>query len=114
MDILSLREVEADHAENGQIAVEMFRQSAVGEYSAILMDVRMPEMDGTETMGHIREGVLNRETPVICLTADAVTAKMISKLPGSLMNAVFAFIVAPLLHSAVKPALKHAGLYEKL
>jgi len=48
------------------------------------------------------------------LTMDAVTAKMISKLPGSLMNAVFAFIVAPILHSAVKPALKHAGLYEKL
>ena len=48
------------------------------------------------------------------LEMTAVTAKMLSKLPGSLMNAVFAFIVAPLLHSAVKPALKHAGLYEKL
>ena len=33
----------------------------------------MPEMDGTETMGRIREDVLNRETPVICLTADAVS-----------------------------------------
>ena len=48
------------------------------------------------------------------MTMDAVTAKMLSKLPGSLMNAVFAFIVAPLLLSAVKPALQHAGLYEKL
>ena len=48
------------------------------------------------------------------MTMDAVTAKMLSKLPGSMMNAVFAFIVAPLLLSAVKPALQHAGLYEKL
>ena len=48
------------------------------------------------------------------LTLDAVTAKMLTKLPGSLMNAVFAFIVAPILLSAVKPALKKAGLYEKL
>ena len=48
------------------------------------------------------------------LTMDAVTAKMLTKLPGSLMNAVFAFVVAPLLLSALKPALKHAGLYEKL
>ena len=48
------------------------------------------------------------------LTADAVAAKMLSKLPGSLMNAAFAFIVAPILFSAVKPALKHAGLYERL
>ncbi|MBQ4266510.1 MAG: ECF transporter S component [Clostridia bacterium] len=48
------------------------------------------------------------------LTMDAVTAKMLTKLPGSLMNAVFAFIVAPILLGALKPALKKAGLYEKL
>ena len=48
------------------------------------------------------------------MTLDAVTVKMLSKLPGSLMNAAFAFIVAPILFSAVKPALKHAGLYEKI
>ncbi len=48
------------------------------------------------------------------LTMDAVTVKLLSKLPGSLMNAAFAFIVAPVLFAAVKPALKHAGLYEKL
>ena len=48
------------------------------------------------------------------LTLDAVTAKMLTKLPGSLMNAVFAFIVAPILLGALRPALKKAGLYEKL
>ena len=48
------------------------------------------------------------------LPADAITAKLISKFPGSMMNAVFAFIVAPILLSAVKPALKRAGLYDKL
>ena len=48
------------------------------------------------------------------LTLDAVTAKMLTKLPGSLMNAVFAFIVAPILLGALKPALKKAGLYDKL
>ena len=48
------------------------------------------------------------------LTMDAVVAKMLTKLPGSMMNAVFAFIVAPILFAAVKPALMHAGLYEKL
>ena len=48
------------------------------------------------------------------LTLSAVTAKMLTMLPGSLMNAVFAFIVAPILLGALKPALKKAGLYEKL
>lgn len=48
------------------------------------------------------------------LTMDAVTVKLLSKLPGSLMNAVFAFIVAPILFHALRPALRHAGLFEKL
>ena len=48
------------------------------------------------------------------LTLDAVTVKMASKLPGSLLNAIFAFIVAPILFGALRPALKHAGLYDKL
>ena len=47
------------------------------------------------------------------LTLDAVAAKMLAKLPGSLMNAAFAFIAAPLLLGALKPALQKAGLYEK-
>ena len=48
------------------------------------------------------------------LTMDAVVAKMLTKLPGSMMNAVFAFIVAPILHGALYPALRHAGLADKL
>ena len=48
------------------------------------------------------------------LTMDAVTVKLLSKLPGSTMNAVFASIVAPILFNALRPSLKHAGLFEKL
>ena len=48
------------------------------------------------------------------LTIDAVTVKLLSKFPGSTMNAVFASIVAPILFNALRPALKHAGLFEKL
>ncbi|MBR1559738.1 MAG: response regulator [Clostridia bacterium] len=73
VDVLSMRDVEADHAENGQIAVEMFSQSAVGEYSAILMDVRMPVMNGLEATRAIR--ALDRPDaktiPIVALTANA-------------------------------------------
>ena len=72
-DILGMEEVAADHAENGRIAVEMFAGSEAGTYSAILMDVRMPEMDGLEAAAAIRE--LDREDaksiPIIALTANA-------------------------------------------
>ena len=48
------------------------------------------------------------------LPLDAVWAVMLSKLPASLINAVFALIVAPILYAAIRPALKKAGLLEKL
>jgi signal transduction histidine kinase/CheY-like chemotaxis protein len=73
MDILEMEGIQTDHAENGKIAVEKFAQSAVGTYAAILMDVRMPEMDGLEATAAIR--ALDREDarriPIIALTANA-------------------------------------------
>ena len=73
MDILSLKDAEADHAENGRIAVDMFAASAPGTYSAVLMDVRMPVMDGLEAAAAIR--ALDRpdakKIPIIALTANA-------------------------------------------
>ena len=73
MDILSLQDAEADHAENGKIAVDMFAASEPGTYSAVLMDVRMPVMDGLEAAAAIR--ALDRpdakKIPIIALTANA-------------------------------------------
>ena len=73
MDTLEMENIGADHAENGRIAVEMFQKSAPGAYAAILMDVRMPEMDGLEASAAIR--ALSRadakRIPIIALTANA-------------------------------------------
>ena len=48
------------------------------------------------------------------LPLDAVWAVMLSKLPASLINAVFALVVAPILYRAIRPALQKAGLLEKM
>ncbi len=73
MDLLSIEDVEAEHAENGKIAVEMFENSAPGYYDAILMDVRMPEMDGLEATAAIRalDRTDAKRIPIIALTANA-------------------------------------------
>jgi len=73
MDILSLEDVEADHAENGRLALEMFEKSEPGLYSAILMDVRMPVMDGLESAAAIRalDRADAKTIPIIALTANA-------------------------------------------
>ena len=63
--------MQIDTAGSGAEAVALARETA---YDVILMDQRMPEMDGTEALHRIRaigDGP-NTATPVICLTADAV------------------------------------------
>ena len=71
--VLSMREIQVDHAKNGRIAVEMFEGHEEGYYDAILMDMRMPEMDGLEATQRIR--AMNRadakNIPIIALTANA-------------------------------------------
>ena len=71
--IILMKEALIDHAENGRIALEMFAQSPADYYDAVLMDVRMPEMDGLEAAAAIR--ALKRPdaktVPIIALTANA-------------------------------------------
>ena len=73
MDILSMEDMETDHALNGRMAVEMFSRSAVNTYAAILMDMRMPEMDGLEATAAIRASDRPdaKKIPIIALTANA-------------------------------------------
>ena len=60
-------------AENGQIAVEMLEKSEPGYYQLILMDVRMPIMDGYEAARTIRalEDKELASIPIIAMTANA-------------------------------------------
>ena len=71
--VLSMREMESEVAENGKLAVEQFAAHEPGYYDAILMDMRMPVMDGLEATRTIR--AMDRpdaaEIPIIALTANA-------------------------------------------
>lgn len=72
-EIVSVNGAKIDHAENGKRALEMFLASEINHYAAILMDVRMPEMDGLEAAERIR--IQDRPDaatiPIIALTANA-------------------------------------------
>ena len=73
MDILEMEDIKADHAKNGKMAVDLFEKSTAGIYSAILMDVRMPEMDGLEATKIIRSMDRKdaKQIPIIALSANA-------------------------------------------
>ncbi|SFB67853.1 response regulator [Ruminococcus albus] len=72
-DMLEMENIKVDHAANGKAAVRLFENSTAGIYSAILMDVRMPQMDGLQAARVIR--AMDREDakriPIIALTANA-------------------------------------------
>lgn len=72
-EIIGIRGAKIDHAVNGRIAAEMFAASEPGSYDAILMDVRMPEMDGLEATALIRsmERPDAADVPIIAMTANA-------------------------------------------
>lgn len=69
--LLKNTQIQIDTAGSGDESTELTLKRS---YDLILMDQRMPGMDGTEALKIIRrqEEGLNRETPVICLTADAI------------------------------------------
>ena len=73
MMVLSMKEIDADLAVNGRIAVDMFAEHDAWYYDAILMDMRMPEMDGLEATRIIRSMDREdaKEIPIIALTANA-------------------------------------------
>lgn len=71
-ELLSEMGMELERAENGQICIDMFQNSPVGYYQAVLMDIRMPIMTGYEAAWGIRK--LDRpdaDIPIIAMTADA-------------------------------------------
>ncbi|MCR4892878.1 MAG: response regulator [Lachnospiraceae bacterium] len=71
--ILEENGAEIERAEDGKIAAEMFEMSKEGYYDVILMDLRMPHMNGIEATEAIR--ALKRsdagKIPIIAMTADA-------------------------------------------
>ena len=71
--LLQKRGFIVEHGENGQVGVNLFKNSPVGYYHAILMDVRMPLQNGLEAVAIIRS--LEREdatkVPIIAMSANA-------------------------------------------
>ncbi len=70
--LLRKTEINIDTAESGDQAIGL---ASVNVYDIIFMDQRMPGMDGLTAMREIKkdEEGINKNTPVICLTADAVS-----------------------------------------
>ncbi len=71
--LLDMHGVTADRAKNGRVCVDMLVSAKADQYAAVLMDVRMPVMDGREATVLIRQAKEEwmRGIPIIAMTADA-------------------------------------------
>ena len=107
--VLQTRGMQVDLAVNGRIAVEKVTDHPAGYYDAILMDMRMPEMDGLEATRRIR--AMDREDaktiPVIALTANAfdedVQRSMQAGLNAHLSKPVQPEVLYETLESLIRP-----------
>ena len=117
--------MQVEIAENGQVGVALFSQSSPQYYQAVLMDVRMPVMDGNAAAAAIR--ALPRgdaaTVPIIAMTANAYEedAEMsrasgmnahLSKPvdPQLLYKTLEHFLTGPCGSRAAAPAENGAGL----
>ena len=94
--LLESKGFQVEAAENGLRAMEMFSKSEPGYYSAILMDIRMPLMDGLSATVNIRH-LSNSDAesvPIIAMTANAFDDD-IEKSKAAGMNAHLAKPIDP-------------------
>lgn len=57
-------------AENGRIAVDLLSESMLGTFDMVLMDLRMPVMDGLEATKMIRNELKMTKLPILALTGE--------------------------------------------
>ncbi|MCF8037908.1 MAG: response regulator [Desulfohalobiaceae bacterium] len=86
VDLLSTYGHEVEVAENGQQALDKLAQ---GSFDLVLMDVRMPVMDGIEATMRIRTAdplVMNPDIPVIGLSAHIVSEQELQRYQNAGFN----------------------------
>ncbi|MEG0779188.1 MAG: response regulator [Oscillospiraceae bacterium] len=112
--MLSAKHLEVEVAENGLLALETFAQQEAGYYDGILMDIRMPVMDGLTAAKAIRQmrKADAATIPIIAMTANAFEED-IEKTKAAGMNAHLTKPIEPaLLYQTMQHFLGPGGTEE--
>jgi signal transduction histidine kinase/ActR/RegA family two-component response regulator len=101
--------IDIDIVPDGRQAVEAWR---AGGYDLILMDIQMPVMDGIAAAREIRaveEGDGRRRTPIVALTANALTHQVEEYMAAGMDGHVAKPIEIAKLYEAISAALNAAA-----
>ncbi len=108
-NLLEMKGCAVETAENGAVAIEMFAASPAGYYNAILMDIRMPVMDGLEAARTIRamKKADAQKIPILAMTANAFAEDVELSLKSG-MNAHMAKPIEPnVLYGTLRKFVKN-------
>lgn len=106
--ILEMKGFMTEAVENGQQAVDMFMAHPPYYYDAVLMDIRMPVMDGLEATKWIRTSGREdaRTIPIIAMTANAFSEdtkkSMASGMNGHLSKPIETEVLFDTLQKCLK------------
>lgn len=107
-ELLELVNMNVDHAWNGKEAVEMFAAAKPGTYTAVLMDVQMPVMNGYEATSAIR--ALDHPDaagmPIYAMTANAFTEDVSAALNAGMNGHIAKPIDTEILYETLRKAIK--------
>jgi len=95
-------------AKNGREAIDACREQ---QFDLVLMDVRMPEVNGIEALQEVRRNSLNQSTPIIMLTADILQREENALFDGGASDLLFKPFDEGKLIAAVRKHLRR-GLVE--
>lgn len=110
--LLEAKGADVEVAENGLIAIEIYAARPVGYFDAILMDIRMPVMDGLTATRSIRQ--MRKRTakkiPIIAMSANAFDEDVERSLAAG-MNAHLSKPIEPkTLYAALHSFINKSGL----
>jgi len=105
--LLKAKGMTVDNAENGQVGVDLFTSSQPGTYDAVLMDLRMPVMDGYQATRTIRESAHpdGAAIPIIAMSADTFDDDIRKCLDAGMNDHVPKPVDPARLYSALSSAL---------
>ncbi|VYU72706.1 Sensory/regulatory protein RpfC [Eubacterium limosum] len=113
--LLERKDAMVDVAVNGKLGLEKFSSSPVGYYDAILMDIRMPVMDGLTAAAAIRQ--LNRKDaqyiPIIAMTANAFDEDVKKSLEAGMVAHLAKPIDPLLLYRTLYTAVHRTEIQEE-